>query len=575
MEPAATDRPRFQAYRLKQVRTDSGTGFFSCVPDDGNDFEQHLDALRHRPMDTFLHLHLLRAITDWDPQRLTDALSQVPDDDPVLQSLVVEAALIHDRFNGHMDRFDDPARRRLAAYSPLIDLRSARLADQALHRKWTALLAPTILGHQPPTRQPRRSLPLPTTKMRPKPVPFQLLFGQATGRQEPSRSDPEALEATGQLAMERLGPTGAVQGVEMRHIASLSPIALLRQWRLSVTVDHGRHHYHLQGEQTAYGRGLTLAAARAACAMEMVERISAYADVVDNRLIHLPRSTPLVQASLSELGRQGQTALDPDTLALEVPYEDQRLVWMAGIEAAGSGGTPALIPAQCVFLFSNFDEPALFSALGSTGLASGNTMAEARLSALLEIVERHLDAVTPFDPGDCFELTAKDPFLASLLADYRARNIHLQFQDIGARFGIPCYRAFVAAPDGSMVRGTGAHLAGERAAISAMTETPYPYPRGPASRPGLKGLSVRLIEQLPVLSSGSTETDLGRMEALLQANGFRIFYADLTRDDIDLPVVRAVVPGLEILADFDRYSRVHPEAIFNVLEKVKSRSAGR
>lgn len=569
MEPAATDRPSLQEYRLERVRTDSSTGFFSCFPKDGDGFEQHLDALRHRPMDEFLHLHLLRTITDWDPDRLAEALSQVPDDDPVLQSLVLEAALIHDRFKVLIDRVDHAARRRLATYSPLIYLRSALLSDQALHRKWTTLLAPNIRDHEPPAQQQLRSLPPPATKARPRPLTFQAVFGQTTGREATSRCDPEALEATWQLAMERLTPTGAVQGVEMRHIASLSPIALLRQWRLSVSVDHGRHRYRLEGEQTAYGRGLTLAAARAACAMEMVERISAYADVVDNRLIHLPFNERLVQASLSELGCQGRNALDPDTLALEVPYEDQRLVWMVGTEAAGAGGIPALIPAQCVFLFSNFDEPALFSALGSTGLASGNTMAEAKLSALMEIVERHLDAVTPFDPRDCFELTSNDTFLAGLLADYRAREIHLQFQDISARFGLPCYRAFVVAPDGSIVRGTGAHLAGGRAAISAMTETPYPYPRGPATRPGLKGLPVRRIERLPDLSSGSTEIDLMRMETLLQANGFRIFYADLTRDDIDLPVVRAVVPGLEILADFDRYSRVHPEAFFNFLGIVK------
>ena len=79
-----------------------------------------------------------------------------------------------------------------------------------------------------------------------------------------------------------------------------------------------------------------------------------------------------------------------------------------------------------------------------------------------------------------------------------------------------------------MVRGTGAHLRGARAAVAAMTETPYPYPGGPASRPGLKGLSVRRAERLPALSSGSTATDLKRVETLLRANGFRIFYADLT-----------------------------------------------
>jgi ribosomal protein S12 methylthiotransferase accessory factor YcaO len=56
------------------------------------------------------------------------------------------------------------------------------------------------------------------------------------------------------------------------------------------------------------------------------------------------------------------------------------------------------------------------------------------------------------------------------------------------------------------------------------------------------------------------------METLLLANGFRLIYADLTRSDIGLPVVRAIVPGMEILADFDRHSRVHPRLYANYLK---------
>ena len=33
---------------------------------------------------------------------------------------------------------------------------------------------------------------------------------------------------------------------------------------------------------------------------------------------------------------------------------------------------------------------------------------------------------------------------------------------------------------------------------------------------------------------------------------------DLTRADLDLPVVRALVPGMELSGDLDRFARVHP-----------------
>ena len=180
----------------------------------------------------------------------------------------------------------------------------------------------------------------------------------------------------------------------MRHVASLSPIALLSSWQLAVSVDQGRHRYRLRGEQTAYGRGLGLEAARAALAMEIVERASAYAVVENDRLVGLKNEAPLELASFQALCQRGARALNPGNLALEVPYRDQALVWMTGVEATDAGEKKARMPAQCVFLFANFDEPALFSALGSTGLAAGSTMAEARLGALMEIIERHCDAVT-------------------------------------------------------------------------------------------------------------------------------------------------------------------------------------
>ncbi|MBI5897456.1 MAG: hypothetical protein HZB24_16075, partial [Desulfobacterales bacterium] len=97
---------------------------------------------------------------------------------------------------------------------------------------------------------------------------------------DPGAMDLETLAAT---ALERLSRAGVTVGTEMRHEASLSPIALLRSWQLSHTVDCGRHHYRFAGEQISYGRGLALAEARVACVMEVVERASTYATIAGGR----------------------------------------------------------------------------------------------------------------------------------------------------------------------------------------------------------------------------------------------------------------------------------------------------
>jgi ribosomal protein S12 methylthiotransferase accessory factor len=224
------------------------------------------------------------------------------------------------------------------------------------------------------------------------------------------------------------------------------------------------------------------------------------------------------------------------------------------------------VPAQCVFLFCNLDEPDLFSAHGSTGLAAGTSNADARLRALMEIFERDAEGTQLYHPSRCFTLAADHPGIASLLEDYRAKKIHIQFQEITTGLGLPCYKCFVIDADGNIVKGTGADLDGRRALLSALMETPHPYPRGPATRPVPEGLEVRRFEDLPNYSTRNREKDLQLVEALLHANGYAPIYVDITREDLDIPVVRAIVAGMVGSADFDRWARVHPRLFHSYLE---------
>jgi ribosomal protein S12 methylthiotransferase accessory factor YcaO len=48
-------------------------------------------------------------------------------------------------------------------------------------------------------------------------------------------------------------------------------------------------------------------------------------------------------------------------------------------------------------------------------------------------------------------------------------------------------------------------------------------------------------------------------------NGLQPHYADITRGDLNIPVVRAMVPGLELMYDFDQFSRLSPRLFANYL----------
>lgn len=551
-------------YRYVLDHTASTIGYFSCEPENlaaGPDLAASPAMARFEacPADQFLHDWLLRKVTSGEG--LIDALLAAAPGRPVLAALAAEAALLLPGMPAALaEAFPATRLDALARETGLPLPRWGLRADRQAVRAWSRHYAANILEHRP--------LPDPGEH----PLPQALLdaaarIGDSAGpclaelrtgfAAPPARPRPSATE-TATLALERLMDADCITGPELRHVASLSPIALLRRWPLQLDTANGRLRFSLEGEGVSWGRGLSLADARVSCAMEMVERISAYASVQDMTLQGRLRPVTLRKARYSELCAQGLAALDPDTLPTGLPSDDAPLHWMP---ATDSHGRALLVPVQAVTLFCNLDEPSLLLPPVSTGLATGNTMAEARLAALLEVLERDAEATTPWIPGGVFLLATRDPHLDTLLKAYRDRGVIVQFRELCTPFGVPCYECFVTARDGSIVRATAASLSARRAVLSAMTETPWPFPESPASAPAPAGTPVRVWEELPDYGTGSAEGDLALLEQLLAAHGYTPVYADLTRADLAFPVVRALVPGLSLSADPDPWSTPPPRLV--------------
>jgi ribosomal protein S12 methylthiotransferase accessory factor YcaO len=550
-------------YLLARVQTTGATGYFACAPVEARDFDSALAWSRGHPNDEFMRRYLLRLIAAWSPRELKRRIGKTEAGDLFLKALFFEACLLLPRFAALRTLFPAGVRQRLAQHSPLPYIPAHRQADHHLHAAWMQRLQPNFFAHAPLPDPDELGLPPPVdaaavARAMAVTQPIERLsvgFTPTLPETQVSQQAPETLTA---LAMERLAQAGIAVEQEMRHEASLSPIALLRQWRFAVQVHSGRHHYRLCGEQISYGRGLDLESARVACVMEIVERVSAYAAIADNQVPCYRNSYPLINARFSELKAQGRMVLDPNRLGLEAPYLDAPLFWIEGQSAAGSGARPVWVPAQAVFLFCNLDEIKLFSGLGSNGLGAGASLAEAKCKALLEVIERDCGSVVPYTPALCFDVETVDDRLSRLLRSYADQRIDIGFLDITGPLGLPCCKCFVRHGNGEIAVGTAAHLDARRALISALTETPYPYPGGPPSQP-LPPAAVRVpLESLPNYDRGDPEQNLALLEQLLRVNGFEPIYVDLTRADLALPVVRALVPGMELSGDFDRFSRVHP-----------------
>lgn len=537
-------------YRLAHQDSLLGVAYFTPEPAEPITPEECLDHVRAFPNDEFMRAHvrpMLAAKTHGELRALFD------DGDDTLRALVLETVLLTPGLTDLWPAMR-PTLESLKNRTPQLFLASAALPDHDLHARASRILAANIFEHAP-----LPSVPADGAFDAAPEIPAADPARIRAARDLPAPCPRRPAEATRALAEERLYGLGVLDGPEMRHHASLAPWGLLRRWRLDRATRCGAFDHRLQGAMTSYGRGLTMDDARVSLAMEIVERYSSFADIRDMRVSGSQEDGEIRIAAFSELG---DDALDPNSMRLEVPYADQPLHWIAG---RGRHGDTRLVPLQAVYLFTNLDEIRLFSGLGSTGLASGNTPEEAKVSGLLEVIERDAEAVRVFDPARCFRVESRDDEVRELLERYREQGVDPVFQDLTTELGVPCYKCFVHLAGGGLVKATGASLSGRRAAISALTETPFPFPGGPASGQGPANLPVRLLEDLPDHSTGSAAGDLTLLEAILEDRGYEPVYVNLTKRELRLPVYRAIVPGLEIVSDFDRFTRVGPRLWRDVL----------
>ncbi len=557
-------------YHLSHVRSQDSVALFAPEPAQEITLQEIMSLVDERPRDSFFHAFALRRLMRLSPEEVTPLYQDLPGREQTpsgWDALLVILALVRPGLRHLIDGLSQEHCQRLAALSPLNYGRVLLQPDHSHHQALIQAVQAGVQKHTRLTALPRDVLEgiRPTKGWEGKQPAGLAQVREALGEITPEPLPP--VREVFQEAMHRLYSIGAISGQEMRHQASLSPWAVQRNWMLDVAATSGTTAFRLSGLQTAYGRGLDLEGARVSCAMEIVERFSAYATIQQDTALTCARSYSLtkgtlVQGTYEELCRQGTNPLNPARLCLEAPYQGEALYWMAG-EAVGPGqegsSTQAFLPVQCAFLFSNLDEPDLFSGLSSTGLAAGTLMDQAKVNAIVEVLERDSQGTHPFDPAACFRITARPHTpLHDLLRRYANLNIAIQFQDITHDLGLPCYRCYVIGPDGQIITGTGAHLEGYTALLAALTETPYPFPGGPNTQPDPRELPIIQAEDLPCYATGSPTGDRRLLETLLGRNGLTVYYADLTSKRLGFPVVRAIIPGLEIMTDRDAFARVSP-----------------
>jgi ribosomal protein S12 methylthiotransferase accessory factor len=319
---------------------------------------------------------------------------------------------------------------------------------------------------------------------------------------------------------------------------------------------------------THLGKGLEKKAAEVSAVMEAIERVSAEEFEGESRC-----------ATYVELTSSGAAVADP--LSFDLPPQtsyrpDLPFEWVEGWE---------LVSARPIWVLADLArspaQEGILDQVDTNGLAAGFKRGPAVRSAILEIVER--DAVSQHhfvqqygneaDVGPVrrrIDVSSLPPMPRALAERAKQANLELIVEDLTSDLGIavisstlvdPCYPS-AAGPMRLVVEGWGADLQAEAAVTHAILES-YQSRLGVIhgardsynqvqSSPGAKRDSCDALHDfstIPDTRAPDLETEIDLILGKLQSAGLKqAIVIDLSRQSLDLPVVRVRVPGLSLFA---------------------------
>lgn len=316
-----------------------------------------------------------------------------------------------------------------------------------------------------------------------------------------------------------------------------------------------------EGSISVYnGKGATELAARVSAIMEGFERYSS--EMHDRK--------PMV-ASYEQIQTQSK-ALHPGQLILpEMTDFNIPIPWVSSYEMIK--GQDIMIPAHAVY----HPVPKLLGFLFRTntnGIASGNTYEEAVFHGLCEVIERDAWSLAEAsNQGGPIITSIKNQTILSLLKQFDDAGINVTLRDISSDIRLPTVAAVaddVTLRDPTLICiGMGTHSVPEVAILRALTEaaqsratqihgaredTLEAHRKRQIGYDRMKRINKKWfthsdeieMEDMYAFRSDDFLEDIRYTIREIQQSGMnQVLVTDLTRKELDIPVVRVIVPGLE------------------------------
>jgi ribosomal protein S12 methylthiotransferase accessory factor len=224
----------------------------------------------------------------------------------------------------------------------------------------------------------------------------------------------------------------------------------------------------------------------------------------------------------------------------------------------------------------------------SNGCAAGNTREEAIVQGFLELVERDAYAIWWYNRSQRAEVDLgdfDDSYVRDLQAQLAESGRRLWVLDVTSDLGVPTFVAIVHWMQNeheNIEFGSGAHFDSRIAMLRALTELNQFLSiglmgGGTGEKSSLDGTTPLRLRDHPFLTpSGKapvggptfgrldhTRTQVDACVALAKRAGLDFLVLDQTRPDVEVPVVRVIVPGLRHF-----YRRFAPGRLYDVPVKL-------
>lgn len=320
------------------------------------------------------------------------------------------------------------------------------------------------------------------------------------------------------------------------------------------------------GSKTSHtGKGVSPIQAQVSITMEAIERYcSEYREEYGGKLLW---------GSFSALGKKFNI-LDPREMILSRRGDyshEKEISWVWGHDLASD--KEILVPACAVYHPFPQHGTFLFNT-HTNGIAAGNTYEEAVIHGLAELIERDAWSIAKYthayNDALFMENEPGNEFIIDVLERFEKADIEIVTKDLTTDIDVPVIAAFsrdLMYREMVPIDGFGAHLDPRVALVRALLEIAttralflqkfglsglcdtsplYLQGEGYEDDPRFYAYRRKGLNELDRGYSDDIREDVEEMIARLSAAGLeRVIAIDLQREDIGMPTVRMIVPGLE------------------------------